>query len=155
MPVRHRPLHRVLRPTAHFFLFADCSNPKQSLEHRRVLSPPKNFSSPAASGPHLVSLLCPWAPIWLPNATSPTTGATRCSSRLASTSSSGEPPPPLRALAGEPLLPEMPQSSSPHYHVVLAAVPDPPRQWSALKSRRPPPPQFRAPTVPLFSRGSC
>jgi hypothetical protein len=85
--------------------------------------------------------------------TSLTTGATRRSSCLASMSSSAEPPPSLRALSGESLLPEMTQSSSPHCRVALATVLDPPHRRSAPKSSRPPPPMLRAPIVPLFSCG--
>jgi hypothetical protein len=56
--------------------------------------------------------------------TSLTTRATRRSSHLASMSSSAESPPPLRDFSGEPLLPEMPQLSSPRCCVALAIIPD-------------------------------
>jgi hypothetical protein len=71
---------------------------------------------------------------------SPTTGATCRSSGLAPVSPSAEPPPPLRALSGEPLLPDVPQTSPPPHRVSLVAVPDPPRRWQTPKSGQPPPP---------------
>jgi hypothetical protein len=61
-----------------------------------------------------------------PVPTSPTTSSTRRSFGLASVTPSVEPPPPPRALFGEPLLPKMPQSGYPRCCVTLAAVPDPP-----------------------------
>jgi hypothetical protein len=72
-----------------------------------------------------------------PVPTSLTTGATCHSSRLASMSSSTEPPPPSRALSGEPILSDVPQTSSPYHRVALAAVPNPPHRWPVLESGRP------------------
>jgi hypothetical protein len=74
-----------------------------------------------------------------------TTGTSHRSSGPATVCSSAEPPPPLRALFGKPLLPEMPQSSPPPHRVSLAAIPDPPSRRPAPGSGWPPPPLLRTP----------
>jgi hypothetical protein len=71
--------------------------------------------------------------------TSSTTDATHRSSGLAPVSSSAEPAPSSRAFSGVPLLPEIPQSSSPPHRVALVDVPDPPRHRPTPESSRPPP----------------
>jgi hypothetical protein len=69
----------------------------------------------------------------------------------------GEHPAPTAPLwtgsPGEPLLPEMPQSSSPRCRVALAVVPNPSHRRSAPESGRPLPPLLWVPTVPYLRVG--
>jgi hypothetical protein len=64
-----------------------------------------------------------------------------------------EPPPPPRALSGEPLLPEIPQLGYPHCCVALAVVPDPSCRRPTPESGQPPPPLLRVPTLPCHCVG--
>jgi hypothetical protein len=80
-----------------------------------------------------------------PVPTSPTTGAPRRYSSLAPVSPSIELPPPARALSGEPILFDVPQSGYPRCRVTLAVIPDPPHRWPMPESGRPPPPLLLAP----------
>jgi hypothetical protein len=83
-----------------------------------------------------------------------TTGSTHRSSGLALMTPFIEPPSPLRALSGEPLLPEIPQSGYPRCHVALAVISDPPHRRLTPKSGRPMPPLLLAPWVfPRFTVG--
>jgi hypothetical protein len=106
--------------------------------HRRCSSSP---SSPRVSIATPVLLQCHRSIRELlhdtPVPTSSTNDATSRSIGPAPVRSSAEPPP--RALSGEPLLPEMPQSSPPPHCVALATIPNPPHRQQALKSGRPPP----------------
>jgi hypothetical protein len=76
-----------------------------------------------------------------PVLTSLNTSATRRSSSLAPVRSSAESPPPPRALSSEPILSDVPQTSSP------------PRWWQMLESGQPPTPYSWRRPAPLFSRG--
>jgi hypothetical protein len=75
-----------------------------------------------------------------PTPSSLTTGATHRSSSLVPMSPSVEPLPPPRALSGEPLLPDVPQTSPPPHCVALAAIPNPPHWRQMPESGQPPPP---------------
>jgi hypothetical protein len=76
--------------------------------------------------------------------------------RLSSWTSVSTPTPtaPLRAGSpGEPLLPEMPQSSSPRCRVALAVIFGPPHRRSVPEFGRPPPPLLWVPTLPCLHMG--
>jgi hypothetical protein len=139
-PVRHRPAatRSGRRCLPLFFL---CRPQQQAnVGHHQVLLPPGCFSSLMPR----VLVRCRRSVLELnhdtPVPTSLITGATCRSSGLAPVSRSTEPPPPPRALSGEPLVPEVPQMSPPPRRVAQATVPNPPRRWQMLESGRPPPP---------------
>jgi hypothetical protein len=150
---RRAPLHLKPSPVS-----PPCLSTASPLPVRNRVPPPlfKLAAVPvgkrcrACSSP--VPPLHPRAPPRRSVPTSSTTGATRRSSDPVPVRSSTEPPPPPRALAGEPLLPEMPQSSPPPRRVALPTIPDPPRRRSVLESGRPTPP---LPQTPIPSPASA
>jgi hypothetical protein len=82
--------------------------------------------------------------------------STRFLRRLSSRTWASTPAPtaPLQTgSSGEPLLPEITQSSSPCCRVAIAAIPDPPRRWPMSKSGQSPPPLPQSPTLPCFHVG--
>jgi hypothetical protein len=131
---RRFPLRQKLSPAS-----PPCPSAASPLPVRIRVPPPLFELAVVPAGKrchHSVRELLQDAPV----PTSSTTGATRRSSDPAPVRSSVEPPPPPRALSGEPLLPEMPQSSPPLHRVALAVVPNPPHRWPTPKSGRPSPP---------------